>query len=102
MLLESQPELGKRALANARLFGALIGAEDVASAIVPVRYGEADVAMRASATLASQGFLVTAIRPPTVPEGTARLRFTFSADHQEADIRRLAALVLEILAEAEA
>lgn len=101
-LMESQPELGKRALANARLFGALIGAEDVASAIVPVPYGEADVAMRASATLASQGFLVTAIRPPTVPEGTARLRFTFSADHQEADIRRLAALVLETLAEAEA
>jgi len=99
-LMESEPELGRRSLANARLFGSLIGQDNVHSAIVPVLYGEADVAMRASTTLAQQGFLVTAIRPPTVPEGTARLRFTFSARHKEEDIRRLSKLVLETLAEA--
>jgi len=98
-IMDTEPGLGATALANARLFGSLIGRSDVASAIVPVRYGEADAAMRASATLAEQGFLVIAIRPPTVPEGTARLRFTFSARHTESDIRRLAALVLKTLAD---
>jgi 8-amino-7-oxononanoate synthase len=99
-VMEAEPELGAKARASARLFGSLIGRSDVASAIVPVRYGEADAAMRASAALAEQGFLVTAIRPPTVPEGTARLRFTFSARHTDSDIRRLATLVLKTLADA--
>ena len=44
----------------------------------------------ASASLERQGFLVTAIRPPTVPAGTARLRITFTAAHREADVARLA------------
>jgi 8-amino-7-oxononanoate synthase len=78
-VMEAEPGLGAAALSNARLFGSLIGHGEVRSAIVPVRFGEADAAMRASETLREQGFLVTAIRPPTVPEGTARLRFTFSA-----------------------
>ncbi len=99
-VMEAEPELGRGSLANAKLFGSLIGQGNVQSAIVPVLYGEADVAMCASATLAQQGYLVTAIRPPTVPQGTARLRFTFSARHKEEDIRRLSKLVLETLAEA--
>ncbi|MDP3495890.1 MAG: aminotransferase class I/II-fold pyridoxal phosphate-dependent enzyme, partial [Hyphomonadaceae bacterium] len=99
-VMEAEPGLGQKALANARLFGSLIGNDNVESAIVPVRFGEADVAMQASATLARQGFLVTAIRPPTVPVGTARLRYTFSATHSEHDIRRLATLVQETLAAA--
>lgn len=99
-VMEAEPGLGATALANARLFGSLIGQGDISSAIVPVRYGEAAAAMQASVTLAEQGFLVTAIRPPTVPQNTARLRFTFSAKHREADIRRLAALVLKTLADA--
>jgi 8-amino-7-oxononanoate synthase len=74
-----------------------MGRDGVESAIVPVIYGETDAAMDASTMLADQGLLVTAIRPPTVPEGTARLRITFSARHEEADVRRLAALVLKTL-----
>ncbi len=99
-VMEAEPELREATLRNARLFGSLIGQGDVESAIVPVHYGKAAAAMHASDVLAAQGFLVTAIRPPTVPENTARLRFTFSARHREEDIRRLAALVLETLAEA--
>jgi 8-amino-7-oxononanoate synthase len=96
-VMEDEPALGAKALANARLFGRLIGRDKVESAIVPVILGDTDAAMNASAMLADQGMLVTAIRPPTVPEGTARLRVTFSARHEEADVRRLAALVLKTL-----
>ena len=48
-----------------------------------------------SDALAARGFLVTAIRPPTVPEGTSRLRFTFSATHGEKDVNDLIAAVRE-------
>jgi 8-amino-7-oxononanoate synthase len=43
--------------------------------------------------LADEGFLVVAIRPPTVPAGTARLRLTFTAQHPDDEIERLAELV---------
>jgi 8-amino-7-oxononanoate synthase len=98
-IIQDEPQLGARAVSNARLFGSLLGIQNTASAIVPVIFGDADRAMKASASLADQGFLVTAIRPPTVPEDTARLRFTFSARHSEADVRRLAALVLDLLSD---
>jgi 8-amino-7-oxononanoate synthase len=39
--------------------------------------------------LEDQGILVTAIRPPTVPAGTSRLRITFTANHTEADVSQL-------------
>jgi len=54
-----------------------------------VIFGSAERALAASAHLRAQGIWVTAIRPPTVPEGSARLRFTFSAAHTEADVDRL-------------
>ena len=60
---------------------------------MPVVLGEAEAALRASQLLEAEGFLVVAIRPPTVPEGTARLRFTFSAAHPDAEIARLADIV---------
>ncbi|PXA75494.1 8-amino-7-oxononanoate synthase, partial [Caulobacter sp. D4A] len=63
------------------------------SPIVPVVIGEADAALAASAALEAEGFLVVAIRPPTVPAGTARLRLAFSADHPDDEVLRLAALV---------
>jgi 8-amino-7-oxononanoate synthase len=43
--------------------------------------------------LEDEGFLVIAIRPPTVPAGTARLRFAFTAQHPDDEIERAAALV---------
>lgn len=51
--------------------------------------GSAEQALAASRALEEQGILVTAIRPPTVPIGTARLRITFSAAHSEAQLERL-------------
>jgi 8-amino-7-oxononanoate synthase len=77
----------------ARLFAEAAGISEPASAIVPLVLGSADRALQASEFLAESGYLVAAIRPPTVPEGTARLRFTFGAGHDEADVLQLATLV---------
>jgi 8-amino-7-oxononanoate synthase len=57
--------------------------------IQPLIAGDARRALDWSRRLEAQGILVTAIRPPTVPPGSARLRITFSADHGEADVDRL-------------
>ena len=57
--------------------------------IQPVMFGTAEAALRASQHLRAQGILVPAIRPPTVPEGSARLRITFSAAHEAAHVDRL-------------
>lgn len=59
------------------------------TAIQPVIVGNEAAALDASAALLAHGFVVTAIRPPTVPHGTARLRITLSAAHSEADVDRL-------------
>ena len=59
------------------------------TAIQPILIGSTKKALDISNKLRSYGILVTAIRPPTVPEGTARLRVTFSAQHDENDINSL-------------
>lgn len=58
--------------------------------IQPLLVGANDAALALSARLAEEGLLVPAIRPPTVPQGTARLRISLSADHDLADVARLA------------
>jgi len=64
--------------------------------IQPVVLGGNSEAVRASAALRERGILVPAIRPPTVPEGTARLRISLSAAHSEDDVSRLAAALREV------
>jgi len=61
------------------------------SAIQPLLLGSADAALAAAQALERQGLLVSAIRPPTVPAGQARLRITLSAAHEEAHVDRLLA-----------
>ena len=90
-LLADEPDRAAVPLAKARLFTSLMGLPGAASPIVPLIIGSPEAALRMSAGLAAEGFLVTAIRPPTVPAGTARLRFAFSSAHRDADIERLAA-----------
>jgi 8-amino-7-oxononanoate synthase len=60
-----------------------------ASAIQPLLLGSTEAALAAAQALERQGLLVTAIRPPTVPAGQARLRITLSAAHEEAHVDRL-------------
>jgi 8-amino-7-oxononanoate synthase len=62
---------------------------DSATPIQPVLLGSAAAAVAAQAELAAAGFLVIAIRPPTVPAGSARLRVTLSAAHTEAQVDAL-------------
>lgn len=57
--------------------------------IQPLLAGTAERALSWSRRLEERGILVSAIRPPTVPEGSARLRVTFSAAHEESDVDRL-------------
>ena len=59
------------------------------TAIQPVVVGDAGTALRLSDHLAQQGILVSAIRPPTVPAGTARLRITLTAAHTEQHVDQL-------------
>ena len=59
------------------------------SAIQPLLLGSTDAALAAALTLERQGLLVSAIRPPTVPQGRARLRITLSAAHEEDHVDRL-------------
>ncbi len=68
------------------------------TAIQPLLVGSSAAALQLQAKLQSQGFYVAAIRPPTVPPGTSRLRITLSSEHQQSDIERLvAALAVDIV-----
>jgi len=69
------------------------------SPIVPVVIGADTAATSASAALLARGLWVPAIRPPTVPAGTARLRVTLSADHQDDEVDRLGVALAELMAD---
>ncbi len=90
-IIDVEPDLVAAPLAKARLFTRALGLPPAQSPIVPLVLGAPEAALAASAALAEAGFLVAAIRPPTVPPGTARLRFAFSARHADRDVARLAA-----------
>lgn len=62
---------------------------DSLTAIQPILIGDSERAVAVSSRLLAQGFWVGAIRPPTVPAGTARLRITFSANHTETQVDAL-------------
>ncbi|HEY4407647.1 MAG TPA: 8-amino-7-oxononanoate synthase [Xanthobacteraceae bacterium] len=92
-LIEVDPAYAALPLAKARSFTRQVGLPEAESPIVPLIVGDAQAALQASRLLEVEGFLVIAIRPPTVPAGTARLRFAFTAQHPDDEIRRLADVV---------
>ncbi len=95
-IIERDPELCARPVANAARFCAALNLAAPESPVVPVILGEANRVMEASAALQQRGYLVTGIRPPTVPDGTARLRVTFSSAHTHAEIDGLVAAMREL------
>jgi 8-amino-7-oxononanoate synthase len=92
-VIERDPNYAAEPLRKAKLFTRALNLPEALSAIVPVIVGDASAALAASNVLLENGFLVVAIRPPTVPVGTARLRFAFTAQHTDDDITRLAEVV---------
>ncbi len=70
------------------------------TAIQPIVLGSASYAVQVSEALYQQGILVSAIRPPTVPKNTARLRITLSAMHSEEDVVRLLEALQKLPAQA--
>ncbi len=97
-IIESDLDLTARPLAKARIFTRAANLPEAQSPIVPVVVGEADAALAASKRLEDEGFLVVPIRPPTVPQDTARLRIAFTAGHPDAEVLRLAASVRSLIA----
>lgn len=88
-IIANDPERVALPLARARAFTDALGLPRAESAIVPIRVGAATAALEASAALREAGFVVPAIRPPTVPAGTSRLRIAFSAAHSADDVASL-------------
>jgi glycine C-acetyltransferase/8-amino-7-oxononanoate synthase len=97
-LLEAQPQLVERLQENAATLRAGFAAEGLAggesrSQIVPVEVGDAERTMELCELVLERGIFAQGIRPPTVPEGSSRLRFTVMASHRPEELRRAAAAV---------
>jgi 8-amino-7-oxononanoate synthase len=97
-LLARRPRWVKRLRANAaalreglRAEGLAVGGDE--TQIVPVIVGEAEAAMALCERLLERGFFAQAIRPPTVPAGTCRLRLTAMSTHRAGDLRKAAKLI---------
>lgn len=90
---------------NVRMFHELLPEEGsrqgVPGHIVPVRIGGSSRTMNVSAACLQRGVFAHGIRFPTVPEGTARLRFTLMADHTQDDLRKAVSVLRETLGSTE-
>ncbi len=97
-ILRAEPERAAHAHANAARLRERLHAGGLEtrgeSPIVPVVLGDAVRAMRVAAAVREAGFDVRAVRPPTVPEGTSRLRLVCHAAHAAAQVDALAAAVI--------
>jgi len=91
--IEREPGYAAQPVQKAKAFTRAAGLPEARSPIVPVIVGEEDATLAASRLLADEGYLAAPIRPPSVPAGTARLRLTFTAQHPDAHVARLASLV---------
>lgn len=88
--------LGKKALENASYFCELLSLPKPQSAIVPIILGDAKKTLETAQKLQKAGFLVGAIRYPTVEKNKARLRITFSCRHKKNQIKKLAKSLFEL------
>ncbi|HEU4738371.1 MAG TPA: 8-amino-7-oxononanoate synthase [Solirubrobacterales bacterium] len=96
-LLEAEPELVDRLQANAALLRRSLSAAGLeaggATQVVPIHVGEAEATMALCELALEKGVFAQGIRPPTVPEGTCRLRLTAMASHRKEDLVAAAHMV---------
>jgi 8-amino-7-oxononanoate synthase len=102
-IAQAEPEQAQKVFARAALLRTLLQEAGVEtsgeSPIVPVLVGDSRRAMAVAEKVREQGYAVRAVRPPTVPEGSSRLRIVVHATHSEDQIHGLAAAVVEAMAE---
>lgn len=96
-IMEAEPERSTRALKLAQRVTDALGLPKAESAIVPIMFGTPEKALGASQKLKEKGILAVAIRPPTVPANTARLRLAFSSDHSDAQVDALIVALKEVV-----
>ncbi len=89
--------LAQKTLANAQYFCELLNLPEPQSAIIPIIIGDAKKTLEIAKKVEEKGFLIGAIRYPTVERNKARLRITFSSEHKKYDIKKLAEILLGIL-----
>lgn len=88
------PQLQEKTKAfHSMLSGAGFSMEEYRSQIIPIHVGGNQEAVDFSSDLFDQGIIATAVRPPTVPKGTARLRLTVTLAHQEADLKKATEII---------
>ncbi|MBU6140533.1 MAG: aminotransferase class I/II-fold pyridoxal phosphate-dependent enzyme [Proteobacteria bacterium] len=90
-------DIGKKVLKNAEYFCELMKLPKPKTAIVPIILGDNERVVSIAAKLEELGFLISAIRPPTVEKNKARLRLTFSSKHKKNQIKKLAETLAKIL-----
>ena len=100
-VLRAEPERARRVLDVAGYLAAVTGAASPHSAVVSVILGDPARAVSAARRCAELGVRVGCFRPPSVPEGTARLRLTARADLSDADLARAADALTQVLVEHE-
>jgi 8-amino-7-oxononanoate synthase len=97
-ILESEPKLVERLQANAETLRAALAAEGLevghsTTQVVPLQVGDAETTMELCERALLRGVFAQGIRPPTVPEGSSRLRFTVMATHRREELVQAAAKV---------
>ncbi|WP_068018034.1 8-amino-7-oxononanoate synthase [Nocardia mexicana] len=99
-LLRREPAMAGRVLDRATAIARIAGVPQPDSAVVSVVLGEAQVAYDAAQASRARGLSVGCFRPPSVPEGTSRLRLTARADLDDAEMNTIATVLAEVLATA--
>ncbi|HIJ89464.1 MAG: 8-amino-7-oxononanoate synthase [Desulfobulbaceae bacterium] len=101
-LVRREPDLRRELHEKTTYFKGLLrtggyNADLGSSQIIPILIGESAAALNKADLLRQQGIFATAVRPPTVPEGTARLRFSITRHQSKADLAQAARALLEII-----
>ena len=98
-VIEGSGELGAQLLTNAAAFRNLLeegglNTGNSASQIIPIMVGENSKTLAISSKLREQGIIGVAIRPPTVPQGTARIRLSVTLAHTREDLEHVAQVII--------